>query len=96
MRRCAKPELANAGEPDAVSHVGFSALQLLHLMGMHQDWLDTGALQRLEWHQPVDPGPFHDCGLDVVIGIIARFVHRITLRPHKSAPLLQRVPLVTL
>ena len=57
MGRCAEPELAHAGQPHAVGHVGLAPLQLLHLTRMHQDRLDPGRLQGREGRLPVDPVP---------------------------------------
>ena len=61
-------ELADAGQPDAVRHIGLAALDLLDVLGLDQDGLDAGFFQGLIGRLPVDAGRFQHGGLHLLIG----------------------------
>ena len=52
-------QLADAGQPQAVGDVRLAALDLLHMLGMHQLGPDPGRFQGPVRCLPVHAGPFH-------------------------------------
>ena len=57
---------AQARQPDAVGAVGLAPLELLDMLGMHQERFNTGPFERLEDNFPVHAGGRHQRGADLV------------------------------
>ena len=62
----AQAELTDAREPQAVGDVGLAPLELLDVLGVHEEDLDARVFERLVGRFPVNPGALHHRGADLV------------------------------